>query len=403
VVRRALAAAALALALGSHARAAEPELQVRVRVDREEVVLHEQLLLSVEVIHPADARASWEAPPFDGFWAERLGTRALPEDPSGLHRTEFRRALFPTRTGELEVAPSKLQVEGASGALHDVAVPGARVRVQPLPDGVPADAVVGKLEVHVSSADERVRLGKSLALAIELAGDANVWDAAPPNVEALVGPDVEVFPEPAHVSIAESAGRAFARRTFRYALVPARAGALRLAALAIPYFDPATRKLESARSDAQTFDVFVGPSKEESSASAARVRHPTVSPAPAWPLWTGGALAAAALAWVVVRSRRSGLAGLVAAGGPSPAAALEAARAARGTGEFAALLARAVRAGVQARHHFDALSLTSEEIAARGAEREAVELLEALDRARFARRSADEEALFERARAYLSL
>jgi hypothetical protein len=32
-----------------------------------------------------------------------------------------------------------------------------------------------------------------------------------------------------------------------------------------------------------------------------------------------------------------------------------------------------------------------------------VELLEALDRARFARRSADEESLLERARSYLAL
>ncbi|HXX48431.1 MAG TPA: hypothetical protein VEN47_09400, partial [Myxococcota bacterium] len=101
--------------------------------------------------------------------------------------------------------------------------------------------------------------------------------------------------------------------------------------------------------------------------------------------------------------RRSALARLVSPGKAAAGAAFDAARAARGTSEFAALLAQAVRAGVAARHRFDAQPLSREEIAARGAEPEAVELLETLDRMRFARRGADEDELLERARAYLGL
>jgi len=402
-VTRALAALALALALGRSAGAAEPELRVNLRLDPDAVVLHQQLLFSVEVVHPADARASWEAPPFDGFWAERLGTRALPDDPSGLHRTEFRRALFPTRTGELEIAPSKLVVSGEGGSSRDVPVPGAQVLVRALPAEVPADALVGRVELQVSGSQERVRLGKSLELAVELSGDANVWDARAPDLESLLGPDVEVFPEPARVSIAESGGRALARRTFRYAIVPSRAGVVRLAALTVPYFDPASGKLGSAHSDALAFEVFEGPSREESRARASRPPSPAAEPLPAWVLWAGGALVLAAASALFARLRRGALARLVAPGAAAPIAALDAARAARGAPEFPALLARAVRAGVQARHRFDAQSLSCEEIAARGAEREAVELLEALDRMRFAGRAADESELLERARRYLGL
>ncbi|MGH7291581.1 MAG: hypothetical protein ACREJT_10255, partial [Myxococcota bacterium] len=80
----------------------------------------------------------------------------------------------------------------------------------------------------------------------------------------------------------------------------------------------------------------------------------------------------------------------------------DAALAARDTSACLPLLARAVRAGIHARHHVDALPLTTDEIAARVSDREALELLTALDHARFAGGERP-DALFERVRAYLRL
>jgi hypothetical protein len=404
VVTRLGLAALVFLAAPLAAAADAPALQVRVRLDREQVYLHEQTVMSLEIVHPADARASWDPPPFDGFWAERLGTRALPDDPSGLHRTEFRRALFPTRAGEVEIAPSKLTLVGEGDSETEFPVPGARVRVRPLPAGVSPDLLVGRLELHVQPGDDRVRLGKSLSLSIDMAGEANVWDAAVPALEERLGSGVEVFAEAPHVSIGETGGRATTRRTFRYALVPSAVGRVRMEPLELSYFDPATGKVETAKSEAVVFDVFQG-SADDEPRSPFKKRAPLAAeePWPAWPflLAAGAALAAsAALLW---RWRRAELARLLAPALASPRAAFDAAREARGTAEVHSLLARAVRAGVGARHHCDALPLTPSELAARGAEREAIELLEALDRARFARRTADDESLLERARAYLEL
>lgn len=402
------AARGLTLALCLAARGAwaadPPAIEVRVRLDRESVVLHEQVVMSLEILHPGDARASWEPPPFDGFWAERLGTRALPDDPSGLHRTEFRRALFPTRAGELEIAPSKLVLIGDGGVEREVPVRGARVRVRALPDGVPADLLVGRVELHVTGADDRVRLGKSLALTLDVAGDANVWDSTPPALESLLGEDVEVFAEPPRLSIGENGGRATTRRTFRWALVPARAGRVQMAPFEMSYFDPKSGKIEVARSEAFAFDVFeAGAGEEPSDPFRPRTPRARDTAAPLWPLWLAAGAALAASVWLVLRRRRAELGRLLSPAAPSPRAAFDAARDARGASEFHSLLARAVRAGIGARHHFDALPLTPAELAARGADREAVDLLEALDRARFARRGTDEDALLERARAYLKL
>lgn len=400
-------ALALACALAAAARAEEvtpAPLEVRARLDRESVYLHEQVVMSIEVLHESDARATWESPPFDGFWAERLGTRALPDAPTGLHRTEFRRALFPTRTGELSIEPSKLTYVGPGGVQRELSVPGARVRVRPLPEGVPPEIVVGKVEVHVAGADDRVRLGKSLGVTIDFAGEANVWDAAPPALETLLGPDVEVFAETPRISVGETGGRATPRRTFSYALVPARAGRVRLAPLELDYFDPATGKVATARSESLAFDVFEGAADPEQRSPFKKRRAVSdEEPLVVWPYVLGVALLFAASFGYVRRWQRLELAHAQGGEAPSPRAAYDAARAARGTSEFHSLLARALRAGIGARHRFDALPLTSGEIAARGADREAVELLEALDRARFAKRSADEDALLERARTYLKL
>jgi len=400
-----LAAALLACALALPARAEEPfALAAKVRLDRESVYVHEQVVMSVEILHSSDARASWEPPPFDGFWAERLGTRALPNDANGLHRTEFRRALFPTRAGELEIAPSKLTYVGEGGAQRELPVGGAHIRVRPLPAGVPPETLVGKVEVHVAIGDDRVRLGKSVGVTIDFAGEANVWDAAPPPLESLLGPDVEVFAETPRVSVGETGGRATTRRTFSYALVPANSGRVRTEPLELRYFDPETGAVETARSESLAFDVFEGSAGAAPRSPFAKRRAlANEEPLSVWPYLFAVAAAFGASVWYVSRWRRLQPAGGPSVSAPSPRAAFDAARAARGTGEFHSLLARALRTGIGARHHIDALPLTAGELESRGAEREVVELLEALDRARFARRSADDDALLERARAYLKL
>ena len=403
-MRNRVAAFLAALALASGAARAEPALEVQVALDREQVFVHEQAVLSVIVRHPADARASWEPPPFDGFWAERLGTRGLPADERGLPRTEFRRALFPTRTGDVTIAASKLVLVGEGGSELEIPVPGTRLRVVALPAGVPADALVGQLEVHVVAGDDRLRLGKALSLTIELAGEANVWDAKPPALEPLLGPDVEVFPEAPQISIGESSGRATTRRTFRYALVPAHAGSQRIEPLRIPYFDPRKAALETAESAALVYSVFAGSADAEE--RAPWENRPALREATRLPLgWLALAFATAlGLSYLYLARWRRAQAALGLRGDPpSPREALDAALAARETRECLPLLATAVRAAICVRHGFDALPLTSAEIATRSPDPEALALLLALDRARFAGTERADEALVARVRAYMKL
>ena len=92
--------------------------------------------------------------------------------------------------------------------------------------------------------------------------------------------------------------------------------------------------------------------------------------------------------------------------GPPPASprlAFEKACAAIGTPEFPPLLTDAIKVGVHAHHHFDAGPLTTEEIAERVRDPEAIELLRRLDRMRFSRGLENAETLLASVRRYLDL
>ena len=88
---------------------------------------------------------------------------------------------------------------------------------------------------------------------------------------------------------------------------------------------------------------------------------------------------------------------------PPPRALFEGACAAFGTERFPNLLAQAVKARIHVRHQLDARALSSEEIAGRIDDEQAVELLRALDRVRFGRSERDTQALLDSTRRYLEL
>ena len=100
-------------AAGDTARAAAggaPRFSVELELDRSEALLHEQVLLLMKITHPLSSRPRWEAPLFEGFWVERLNTEGGPlfdgADGQPARTTTFRRALLPSRVGDLEVRES---------------------------------------------------------------------------------------------------------------------------------------------------------------------------------------------------------------------------------------------------------------------------------------------------------
>jgi hypothetical protein len=407
--RASLAVAWLALALRAGPAGAQ---ELELRWSRPRAFLHEQIQLEAVVEHPIGLNPRWEAPPFDGFVIERLPSEGstMRRSPAGgyVRTTRLRHALFPTRSGVIEVAPSRIVFLDVGGSEMSLSVPATRLAVDDLPEaGRPPgfDAAVGTLSVRATLTPTSIALGEHARLELDVFGVANVWDVAAPDLEAALGPACEVFSEPPQLDRAVHDEALFARKTFRFALVPGAQGRLAIPALRVAHFDPDALVYRVASSD--PLELEVGPTR------AAAAVPPTSSLAPAEP-------APGVLAWLptwVLLASAAGVA-VALARGPRPAPAepravapapvapraapeelLRRAEDALEEPGFGALLARALRAACAPG---DA-SLTTGELAARTSDVELIALLRAVDAERFSGRAslAERRALLDAAVAWL--
>ena len=389
-------------------------LPVQVSLEPKSSVLHQQVQLHVEVTHPVVLVPRWEEPTFDGFWPESLPSEGgqLERDASGtaIRTTRYRRALFPTRTGALVVAPSRIWLRDREGVEHAFEVPGAELRVEPLPAaGQPADfsGLVGELRMSVAPSSGEVELGGSWPVRFAIEGTAALWRQPAP---ALSAQGLEVFAGKPELERSERRGLLTSRATGVLELVPARSGTLALGPLRLTYYDPARRSYRVAES--APLELRVLPAR------AVPPLPPTPEPTPELPLpdasgdaRTGRMLLGLGLlvallalgAAVRARSRRQSAPASL----PEPARVdlrqlLAEAERAGTAGERVARLAQAVRSAAGARHGFDPSALTAAELGVRSGDGEAAALLSALDALRFTGREGVAGELQERVRRYVA-
>jgi hypothetical protein len=387
-------------------RADAPSVRVNAQVVPEQIVIHAQVQLRIEVTHPSWVRPRWTEPPFEGFWPERLSTtgKGLKGELAHLRTTVFRRALFPTRTGELEIAGSVVTYEDPHGTAHALPVPELRVVVKPIPEeGRPRafGGLVGSLDLQASLVRNPIARGQSAQLLLEAYGEINAWDLEAPNLEAILGADVEVFPTRPRLSVGENGDRLTLRRTFLWDVVPTRSGFVEIPPIEVSYFDPTETAFRVARSEPLRLEVVVSAAALGSGSPF----EPRKTRAPSARLGMATLvlflLAGTVAVLFLVRWARRNAERLRRPPRPSRKAALRAARAAVGSNAFPGLLGRAVRAGIAVRNQFDPEGLTTEEIARRVDDPEGVRILESLDRIRFAREGQTAESLLDAVARYL--
>jgi hypothetical protein len=396
-VRRILRAiVVLGLLADPAAASAIPPCRVEARVEPTAAYLGQQVVYRLTILRRGDVAAvRWIEPlSFPSFRVEWLPGRAPDPAISGIgdHYLVFeeRRALFPALEGDLVVPAARLlcRVE-SSGVARDVEVPvpAVGIRVLPLPEaGRPEgfDGLVGPVDLHSTISPSELALGGSVVLSVTLRGRGNVWVARPPLDPEAQLEDVDAFAR--RPGLVWDRGRELvAQRSFGFDLVPRRTGRLEIPALRVPYFDPATG--EYAMAETPALRVEVGPRTPPVSHPAVPVptrpaRSPPRGGALRWAFWAAGGLALAVGLWVALRRRRAGqrLAG-------AELALREAERAWRAGDRAGAWRAwsRALREVLETTvPGLDGLGAGEIASRAEGAGREAAELLDALERARFA-------------------
>lgn len=257
---------------------------VVAEVDNERPYVYEQIVYVFKFFRAVKiAEASLTGrPSFEGFIKEELGDENQYQKIINGKQyvvTEIKYALFPTKTGVLEISPSTLKCSvvvqkrrnsnrfnnsffddsffGFSETISKVLrTESVKVMVQPLPaDGRPSGfkGLVGNFEMTSSLSLNKVKKGESVTLTINISGTGNLKN----NQNVAIGSlqnfkvyDDKPFFEPKIIN-----GKAGGSLVIKKALVPLVEGELQIPRISIPYFNPVSRRYEKAVTGPYIMDV----------------------------------------------------------------------------------------------------------------------------------------------------
>ncbi len=256
---------------------AEPS--ARTIVPGQQVVI-DYVLYSRPNLRPrrSQVTGTWDA---EGFWREELDVpdrdtypRSVTIAGEDYNAVTLRRmALFPTRTGRLQVGEMVFELELArtSGSSNpfgplfspftsrfsseDVTAPSLTLNSTALPDGAPESfgGAVGQFGMAAFTGRDQVAAGEPVQLTVEIRGSGNIATLAPPEIEAP--PEFDKFDPQEERRIDRQAGLLSGTKTFTYTLVPRGGGSFEIPPIEWTYFDPELGRYQTLRSSAFPVEV----------------------------------------------------------------------------------------------------------------------------------------------------
>lgn len=247
----------------------EDLLFVKTEVDKPEVYVNEQIVLKFKFYHRTRllSQPAYQPPSLEGFWKEELGEQTQYDEYLNGQRysvVEMKTALFPIRSGELEIGSAKLQCRvpvsssrRRSGFFGDdffqmfsggqdvlLQSKPIQIKVKPLPlTGQPQrfDGYVGQYELKASLSKSEVSVGESTTLQVEFEGRGfvkNVQIASLPEMDGL-----KIYTDDVSQSeVSAQEGAIYSKHHLDIALIPEKEGIFDIPELKISYFNPETEK-----------------------------------------------------------------------------------------------------------------------------------------------------------------
>lgn len=216
---------------------------------------------------------SWDA---EGFWREELEVESRPVPrtvvENGLRYNMIvlkRVAVFPTRTGQLEIDPLKIESEASAAfgsrdpffALRnryqpvELSSPSVRITSRTYPANAPASfgGAVGRFQMDVSLDRTEIEVGESAQLKVVVSGSGNIATMEGPTVDL---PGIfEAYDPHVESSVNRSGNTVRGSKTFTYVLIPRSNGTFEIPPLEFSFLNASTGKYETLRSDAHTITV----------------------------------------------------------------------------------------------------------------------------------------------------
>ncbi len=264
---------------------------LRLTVDKQQVYQGEQVTATFKLYTRMDIRNTSlaESPAFKGFWTQDLDLPAnLNMVPEVYQGRQFNAAiikkvaLFPQRSGELEIGPMELetyarvQVEAPNwgnffGRFQDIPYKfksnSSTINVKPLPtENKPADfsGFVGSLGMNVSLDKTETETDDPITLSIRFDGTGNLRMLETPKID--LPKDFEVFdPKTAESSV--KTDRLRGSKKYDFLIIPRRPGTFKLPPITVSYFDLDKKQYVTLSSDEYNLKVTGEASTSTGSAS----------------------------------------------------------------------------------------------------------------------------------------
>ena len=267
------------------------ELFLLAEIDQDEVYVGEQVTVTYKLYTRVQmSLEDIKYPESVGFWTEEL---SVPRPPrfnqttiNGVLynvATLYKVALFPTKTGELELTPMtvrcNVQIQKKRKRQRSVfddpffnsffnetvqkvlRTEARRIRVKPYPAGQPANftGAVGEFKLTASVDTDKVKTNEAVTYYVELQGTGNLNMFSLPKLN--FPETMEVFPPTASFKQKQLWDQFTGNMKWEYILIPRQAGRVFLPRIELAYFNPKDEQFHSIRS--RSVELNISPAKDQ--------------------------------------------------------------------------------------------------------------------------------------------
>ncbi|MEX2397696.1 MAG: BatD family protein, partial [Balneolales bacterium] len=222
----------------------------------------------------------------EGFWQEDLNeNHSARAENVMVNGTRYRRAvlrkhaLFPTRQGELKLQPYKIQANirqntrggntrdffggfRSSTRTMNLESDELTINVQDLPDapnGLFINAV-GDLNVSRSLSEQQIKLGESVEIVTEIAGNGNISLVTRPAYN--FSSDFDVYRPQETTDLDTRSGRVSGKKVFRDVIIARRVGSYDIPETEVAIYDDVQRRYETVTLPGMSIDVIRDPNAQ---------------------------------------------------------------------------------------------------------------------------------------------
>lgn len=256
--------------------ARSPDIYVRLEPSTNEPVVGEQVIASIVLYFKNEVEVSsyqpspgWKA---EGFWKEDLENRQQARTTSTLiggvryqRAVLLQTAIFPTKSGELELSPFEVVVQvrnrnrrrdifsfGLGQERKELQTLPVTINVEPLPE---IDAVysgaVGKFQITRTINPETAFVGESVEISTNIIGQGNIPLIVKPEYE--FPESLELYDPQESTTIARSNQQISGTKTFTDIIIARNEGEYIIPAQQFAYYDPDRRSYSTVTLPALTF------------------------------------------------------------------------------------------------------------------------------------------------------